>query len=147
MQVGRPNSEHRARLSPPALVFPPGTPLSEAPPKQGNPRGENPSPHAFQAPPGARRGAPGGLRAGPGPRPGCARALCISSPCEVTTGPASESTRPPQGAPRSAARLRARRNARGLRAALAKVGELQLINSNGFLNLSETRIRTIFASR
>ena len=37
--------------------------------------------------------------------------------------PASESTRPPQGAPRSAARLRARRNARGLRAALAKVGE------------------------
>ena len=109
MKVGRPESEHRARLSPPALVFPPGTPLSEAPPNQGNPRGENPSPHAFQAPFGARRGAPGGLRAGPGPRPGCARALCISSPCGVTQGPASRSTRPPPGAPRSAARLSALR--------------------------------------
>ena len=41
----------------------------------------------------------------------------------IHSGPASESTRPPPGAPRGAARLSARRRARGLRAALVQVGE------------------------
>ena len=116
MHVGRPDSQHRARLSPPALVFPPGTPLSEAPPNQGIPRGANPSPHAYCS--ASLRGG-----AGQGPRPGCARALCTPSPCAMTHGPASRSTRPPPGAPCSASRLRARRLARGLRAALLQVGE------------------------
>ena len=108
----------------PRLGFPPWNPPFRGAPQPRNPQGGKPIPPRLLlrfAP--RRRGAPGGLRAGPGPRPGCARALCTPSPCAMTHGPASESPRPPPGAPCSASRLRARRLARGLRAALLQVGE------------------------
>ena len=104
---------------------------------QGIPRGENPSPQAFHAPPGARHGAPGGLRAGGDPRP-AARAPCaFQVGNSFHAGPASSSTRPPPGAPRGASRLRARHRARGLRAALVQVGSTRVVNAAVALRVSK----------
>ncbi len=103
MKVGRPLQKHRDVPLAPRLGFRPlEPPLPRRPPKQGSPRGGNPSPHASQAPPGARHGAPGGLRVGQGPRPSPsgARPVLSKSNSQSDSGPASQSPRPPPlGAP------------------------------------------------
>jgi hypothetical protein len=83
------------RLVSPSLDSPP----SRRPPSKEIPERGKPSPHASQAPPGARRGAPGGLRAGGGPRP-AARAPCafqVGTQC--TRCPPQEVPVRPQGLP------------------------------------------------
>jgi hypothetical protein len=93
----------------PALVFPLRIPLSEAPPRHGIPKGENPSsPHLSSAYRRAVWGPMGGFAWAKDPGPALrAHALCISKWCKSA---GSARARPPQGAPFKMRRaVRARR--------------------------------------